>query len=89
MITPIKTLAVAAADSQTINQDWCRILSAAATGIAATGAASLFPAYLASAATNDAIRPFHINVAKEDLIDLRKRLHLRSATSKFLMVAGT
>ncbi len=74
MTTLIKTLAEVAADTETINQDRRRLLSAAATGIAVTGVAGLFPAYLASAATNDAIRPFHINVPKEDLIDLRKRL---------------
>ncbi|MBR0799674.1 alpha/beta fold hydrolase [Bradyrhizobium jicamae] len=43
-------------------------------GLAVAGAASLFPPHRASAATSDAIRPFHINIAEEDLVDLRRRL---------------
>ena len=43
-------------------------------GIAAAGTASLFPAYQAAAATNDALRPFRINVPEEALVDLRRRM---------------
>jgi pimeloyl-ACP methyl ester carboxylesterase len=50
------------------------LLSTAATGIAAVGAASLFPAYPASAATRDGIRPFRVNVPEEELADLRQRI---------------
>jgi pimeloyl-ACP methyl ester carboxylesterase len=49
-------------------------LSAAAMGIAAAGAASLFPAYPAPAATSDEIRPFRVNVPEEQLVDLRRRI---------------
>jgi hypothetical protein len=43
-------------------------------GIAAVGAASLFPRSSASAAETDAIRPFRIDVPEQDLVDLRRRL---------------
>jgi pimeloyl-ACP methyl ester carboxylesterase len=41
---------------------------------AAAGAASLLPTHLATAAENNAIRPFSINVPEEALIDLRRRI---------------
>ena len=49
-------------------------LRAAAMGLAAAGAASLFPGYLAPAAASEAIRPFRINVPEDDLRDLRRRI---------------
>ena len=60
--------------SEVINEDRRQLLSTAAIGIAAAGAASLFPAYPAPAAKSDAIRPFRINVPEEDLVDLRRRI---------------
>jgi len=60
--------------SQVVNQNRRQLLSTAALGIAAASAASLFPAYPAPAATNDAIRRFRINVPEADLVDLRRRL---------------
>jgi pimeloyl-ACP methyl ester carboxylesterase len=43
-------------------------------GIVVAGAASVFPARLASAFEADAIRPFKINFAEDQLADLRRRL---------------
>jgi pimeloyl-ACP methyl ester carboxylesterase len=60
--------------SEVIDQDRRQLLSTAALGIAATGAASLLSLYPAPAATADSIRPFRINVPKEDLVELRRRL---------------
>src|ERR1700716_2093709 len=60
--------------SEVINLDRRQLLSTAATGIAAAGAASLFPAYPAPAATSEEIRPFRINVPEEALVDLRRRI---------------
>ena len=60
--------------SEVINEDRRQLLSTVAMGIAAAGAASLFPAYPAPAARSDAIRPFRINVPEEDLVDLRRRI---------------
>src|SRR5208283_5830052 len=57
-----------------VNQDRRQLLNTAAMGIAAAGAASLFPRSSASAAAADAIRPFRINVPEQDLVDLRHRL---------------
>jgi pimeloyl-ACP methyl ester carboxylesterase len=57
-----------------IDQRRRRLLTTAAVGIAAASAASLFSVRAAPAATGDAIRPFHINVPEEDLVDLRRRL---------------
>jgi epoxide hydrolase-like protein len=61
--------------SEVINQQRRELLSTAALGIAAVGAASLFPAYPAAAATSDEIRPFRIKVPEEQLVDLRRRLN--------------
>jgi pimeloyl-ACP methyl ester carboxylesterase len=60
--------------SEVINQDRRQLLSTAAMGIAAAGAASLFPAYPAPAATSDEIRPFRVDVPDEQLVDLRRRI---------------
>jgi pimeloyl-ACP methyl ester carboxylesterase len=56
------------------NRDRRRFLTTAAIGIAAAGATSLFPSYLASAATGDAIRPFRVDTPEADLLDLRRRV---------------
>ena len=60
--------------SEVIDQVRRRLLSTAAMGIAAAGAASLFPRSSASAAAADAIHPFRIDVPEQDLVDLRRRL---------------
>ena len=60
--------------SEVIDQERRQLLSSAAIRIALAGAASLLPAYPASAATSEEILPFRINVPEEDLIDLRRRL---------------
>jgi pimeloyl-ACP methyl ester carboxylesterase len=82
MTTLSKTLAAVAAGNnstkperfEVIDQDRRQFLSTAAMGIVAASAAGLFPVYSARAATSDAIRPFHINVPEEALIDLRRRI---------------
>ena len=60
--------------SEGIDLDRRQLLSAAAIGVAAASAARLFAPNIASAATNDAIRPFRINAPEEDLLDLKRRL---------------
>jgi pimeloyl-ACP methyl ester carboxylesterase len=60
-------------DSEVVDQDRRELLSAAALGIAAAAAASLFPVDPAPA-TSDAVRPFRIDVPEEDLVDLRRRV---------------
>ncbi len=77
MSTHLKmAVAIAATESnrEAINHDRRKLLAGAAMGLAAAGAASLFPIHSAPAATNDAIRPFRINVPEEALVDLRRRL---------------
>ena len=77
MSTHLKTpVAIAAteANREAINHDRRKLLAGAAMGLAAAEAASLFPIHSALAATNDAIRPFRINVPEEALVDLRRRL---------------
>ncbi|MFX4670177.1 epoxide hydrolase N-terminal domain-containing protein, partial [Acinetobacter baumannii] len=59
---------------EAIDQDRRRLLTGAALGLAAAGAASLFPARPVAAAADDAIRPFHIDIPEADLVDLRRRL---------------
>src|SRR5215813_3590093 len=41
---------------------------------AAAGAASLLPGHLAAAGNDNTIRPFNVNVADEQLVDLRRRI---------------
>jgi pimeloyl-ACP methyl ester carboxylesterase len=60
--------------TEAINQDRRRLLGTAAIGIAVAGAASLLPAYPASATEGDAIRPFHVSFPQEALVDLRRRI---------------
>jgi len=77
MSTHLKmAVAIAATESnrEAINHDRRKLLAGAGMGLAAAGAASLFPIHSAPAATNDAIRPFRINVPEEALVDLRRRL---------------
>jgi pimeloyl-ACP methyl ester carboxylesterase len=57
-----------------INHERRGPLSAAGMGIPPAGAASLFPVYPAQAARSDAISPFRINIAEEELADLRRRV---------------
>src|SRR5882672_6995730 len=65
---------LARVESEVIDQDRRQLLTSAALGIVAAGAASLFPAHPAHAATGEAIRPFRINVPEADLVDLHRRL---------------
>lgn len=65
--------------SETIDQNRRQLLSAAAAGIVAAGAATVFGAYPAQAAANDEIRPFRVNIPQGQLDDLRKRV----AATKF------
>jgi pimeloyl-ACP methyl ester carboxylesterase len=69
-------VAIAATQSnrETIDHERRRLLISAAMGLAAAGAASLLAARPASAAANDEIRPFHIDIPEADLVDLRRRL---------------
>jgi pimeloyl-ACP methyl ester carboxylesterase len=55
-----------------VDQDRRWLLTTAAAGVAAIGAASLFTS--PSAAADDVIRPFRINVPEADLVDLRRRI---------------
>ena len=61
-------------ESELINQDRRQLLTTAAIGVAAAGAASLSPASAVSAATGEAIHPFRIDIPEEALVDLRRRL---------------
>jgi len=61
-------------ESEIVNQDRRQLLTTAAMGLAAAGAASLFPVSAVPAATGEAIRPFRIHVPDKDLADLRHRL---------------
>ena len=60
--------------SEVIDQDRRQLLSNAAMGIAAAGAASIFPAFRSNAAPSAEIRPFRVHFPEEALVDLRKRV---------------
>jgi pimeloyl-ACP methyl ester carboxylesterase len=51
-----------------------QLLSTAAAGVAAAGVASLLPLHQTQAAASNAIRPFHVNIPEEQLVDLRRRI---------------
>jgi hypothetical protein len=55
-------------------QDRRQFLSTAALGVAAAGAASLLSARPASAAESGAVRPFHTEIPKDALANLRERV---------------
>ena len=60
--------------SEIIDQDRRQLLSNAAMGIAAAGAASIFPAFNSNAAPSTEIRPFRVHFPEEALVDLRRRI---------------
>jgi pimeloyl-ACP methyl ester carboxylesterase len=68
------TMLIKTPAAEAINPDRRKFLTTAAMGLAAAGAASLFPAHPAPAATAAAIRPFRINFPEEALVDLRRRI---------------
>jgi pimeloyl-ACP methyl ester carboxylesterase len=55
-------------------RDRRQFLGTAAMGIVSASAAGLLPVRPASAAKDEAIRPFHIDVPKDGLVNLRERL---------------
>ncbi|MHC2719151.1 hypothetical protein ACVMGE_001638 [Bradyrhizobium diazoefficiens] len=57
-----------------LNPDRRQLLGQAAMTAVAASVASLLPLRPAKAAASGAIRPFHVNVPEEDLLDLRRRL---------------
>lgn len=57
-----------------MNPDRRQLLGQAAMGAVAASMASLFPARPVEAAASGSIRPFHVDVPEEDLLDLRRRL---------------
>jgi pimeloyl-ACP methyl ester carboxylesterase len=57
-----------------ISQDRRKFLGTAAMGAALAGAARLLPEQATAAFEDNAIRPFHINVPEEALVDLRRRI---------------
>jgi pimeloyl-ACP methyl ester carboxylesterase len=60
--------------SEVIDRDRRQLLTNAAMGIAAAGAASIFPAFKSNAAPSDEIRPFRVHFPEEALVDLRRRI---------------
>ena len=60
--------------AEVIDQDRRQLLSNAAMGIAAAGAASIFPAFKSNAAPSAEIRPFRVHFPEEALVDLRRRI---------------
>jgi pimeloyl-ACP methyl ester carboxylesterase len=74
LIRPPAAAAVPTSASEAVDHDRRKLLTTAATGIAAAGVATLLPIHPAPAATRDAIRPFKINIPDKALTDLRHRL---------------
>jgi pimeloyl-ACP methyl ester carboxylesterase len=51
-----------------------QLLNTAVLSLATAGMATLLPSSAIQAATSDSIRPFHVHIPDEDLVDLRRRL---------------
>ncbi|MGM4907498.1 epoxide hydrolase family protein [Tardiphaga sp. 866_E4_N2_1] len=51
-----------------------QLLNTAFLGVATAGVASLLPSSAIQAAMSDSIRPFHVHIPDQDLVDLRRRL---------------
>jgi pimeloyl-ACP methyl ester carboxylesterase len=64
----------ARADAIESLQDRRQFLGTAVMGIVSAGAASLFPLHRVSAAGNDEIRPFRVNIPNNALVELRQRV---------------
>jgi pimeloyl-ACP methyl ester carboxylesterase len=60
--------------SELIDQERRKLLSTAAMGIVVAAAATLLSTHRSFAASNDAIRPFRIDVPEQDLVDVRRRV---------------
>lgn len=60
--------------SEVIDKDRRALLGSVTMGMAIAGTAGLFPLHRALAETNDVIRPFRVDVPKEALADLRRRV---------------
>jgi pimeloyl-ACP methyl ester carboxylesterase len=60
--------------SEEIDDDRRRFVGTAALSVAAAGAFSLLPGQPAAATTDDKVRPFHVNIPEEQLLDLRRRV---------------
>ncbi|HTC97800.1 MAG TPA: alpha/beta fold hydrolase [Bradyrhizobium sp.] len=76
-------------ESETINHDRRKLLATAAMGMAAAGAATVFPATAATVATDTAIRPFRIHIPDKDIVDLRHRLAATRWPEKETVADGT
>src|SRR5215218_797764 len=57
-----------------LNPDRRQLLSQAAMTAVAASVSSLLPLHSAKAGANGAVRPFHVSVPEQDLLDLRRRL---------------
>ena len=64
----------ATSTTEAVDQGRRLILTTAALGVAAAGAASLLPLPAIAAAPSDALRPFTVDVSVADLDDLRRRV---------------
>ena len=76
-------------ESETINHDRRKLLTTAAMGMAAAGAATVFPATAATVATDTAIRPIRIHIPDKDIVDLRHRLAATRWPEKETVADGT
>ena len=76
-------------ESETTNHDRRKLLTTAAMGMAAAGAATVFPATAATVATDTAIRPIRIHIPDKDIVDLRHRLAATRWPEKETVADGT
>ena len=73
LIKPPAAIVPAQENPKSVDHGRRKVLASAAKGLAAAGAASLFPGPAPAAAPND-IHPFRINIPKSALVDLRNRI---------------
>ncbi|MDF0516194.1 epoxide hydrolase [Bradyrhizobium yuanmingense] len=75
--------------SEVIDHDRRQLLSNAAMGIAAAGAASIFPTFKSNAAPSAEIRPFRVHFPEAELVDLRKRVNATKWPSQEIVKDAT
>jgi len=61
--------------SNDVDHDRRRFVGTATAGIAVGSAVSLLPTQARPASDSNAIRPFHISVPDDELVDLRRRVN--------------
>ncbi|MBB5577778.1 epoxide hydrolase [Rhizobium sp. BR 318] len=73
-MNPSTISSAATTQMDVVDQERRVLIATAAASVAVAGLASVFPITPAHAATEEAIRPFRVDIAEDELVELRRRL---------------